>query len=146
MKILLAIDGSEGSQKATTFLQEMVRTMQDAQVTILYVVKPLEYRYVSVETGGPAWQKVMEELEASARQKARELLEQTERLFPDNIKTAVLVSVGEPATEIVNIAKEMPADLIVMGSRGLGRIQGMLLGSVSDRVLHLAHCPVLVVR
>ncbi len=146
MKVLLAIDGSEGSEKAVGFLNNLIGGIKDMDITILHVVKPLDYRYVSVETGGPTWQKILDELEAGARQKARELLEETEGLFPKHIKTNVMVSVGDPATEIVNVAKEITADMIVMGSRGLGRIQGLLMGSVSNRVTNLAHCPVLVVR
>lgn len=146
MKILLAVDGSEGAQKAAAFVRDLASQLQGVAVTILHVVRPLDYRYVTVETGGPAWEKVMQELEASARQKARELLAETERIFPSGVATTILVSVGEAAAEIVNVAKEIGADLIVVGSRGLGRVQGLLMGSVSDRVVHLAHCPVLVVR
>ncbi len=146
MKILLAVDGSEGAQKAAAFVRDLASQLQGVAVTILHVVRPLDYRYVTVETGGPAWEKVMQELEASARQKARELLAETEQTFPAGVDTTVLVSVGEAAAEIVNVAKEIGADLIVVGSRGLGRVQGLLMGSVSDRVVHLAHCPVLVVR
>ncbi len=146
MKILLAVDGSEGAQKATEYARNLAVQLNNARVTIVHVVRPVDYRYISVETGGPALGKVLEELEAAARKKAREILTQTQGAFPDSVPTAVMVTVGDPAAEIVNVAKETGADLIVMGSRGLGRIQGIVLGSVSDRVVHLAHCPVLVVR
>jgi nucleotide-binding universal stress UspA family protein len=53
---------------------------------------------------------------------------------------------GDPAAEIVAGAREHKADPIVMGSRGLGRIGGLVLGSVSEKVLHGAHGPVLIVR
>jgi nucleotide-binding universal stress UspA family protein len=48
--------------------------------------------------------------------------------------------------EIVALAEELGADLIVMGSRGLGGVRRALMGSVSDSVVRHAHCPVLVVR
>jgi nucleotide-binding universal stress UspA family protein len=54
--------------------------------------------------------------------------------------------VGAAATEIVALAEDIEAGLIVMGSRGLGRIRRALMGSVSDGVVRHAHCPVLVVR
>ena len=50
------------------------------------------------------------------------------------------------ALEIVALAEELGADLIVMGSRGLGGVRRALMGSVSDSVVRHAHCPVLVVR
>jgi nucleotide-binding universal stress UspA family protein len=53
---------------------------------------------------------------------------------------------GEPATEIVRLASERDADLIVLGSRGLGAVAGAFLGSVSREVLHEADRPVLVAR
>jgi nucleotide-binding universal stress UspA family protein len=53
---------------------------------------------------------------------------------------------GAPAEKIITIAEHNNADLIIMGSRGLGGFASLLLGSVSDRVLHHATCPVLIVR
>ena len=54
--------------------------------------------------------------------------------------------IGHPVDRIVSVAKDEKSDLIVMGSRGLGGWNSYLLGSVSDGVLHHAHCPVLIVR
>jgi nucleotide-binding universal stress UspA family protein len=56
------------------------------------------------------------------------------------------VRVGRPAEEIVALAEEIEADLIVMGNRGLGGVRRALMGSVSDSVTRYAHCPVMVVR
>jgi nucleotide-binding universal stress UspA family protein len=55
-------------------------------------------------------------------------------------------SVGDPAQEIITVAQDRQADLIVVGSRGRGRLAGLLLGSVAQKVISLAHCPVVVVR
>ncbi len=59
---------------------------------------------------------------------------------------AEFLETGKPASRIVEVAKNWSADLIVMGSHGRGKVQGLLLGSVSEGVLHHAPCPVLVVR
>jgi len=56
------------------------------------------------------------------------------------------VSVGNPARTIAKIAAERGADLIVMGTRGRGGFAHLLLGSVAERVIRTAHCPVLTVR
>ena len=53
---------------------------------------------------------------------------------------------GKGAVEIVDLAEELDAGLVVVGSRGLGGIRRALMGSVSDSVVRHAHCPVLVVR
>lgn len=57
----------------------------------------------------------------------------------------VFVKAGQPARSIVAFAKSHDADLIVVGSRGLGSVEGFLVGSVSHKVTGLAECPVLVV-
>ncbi len=61
---------------------------------------------------------------------------------------AVVVSIaeGNAAAEIVRVAREEKADLIVVGARGLGGLQRLLLGSVSEKVLAAAPCPVLIVK
>jgi nucleotide-binding universal stress UspA family protein len=56
------------------------------------------------------------------------------------------VAIGEPSVEIVAIAKKEMADLIIIGSCGLGAIKGVLLGSVSQKISQTAFCPVMIVR
>ena len=53
---------------------------------------------------------------------------------------------GEPAFQIVKKANEGNYQLIIMGSRGLGGIKGLMLGSVSQKVSQLSHCPVLIIK
>jgi nucleotide-binding universal stress UspA family protein len=60
-------------------------------------------------------------------------------------KVRAFVKSGQPARTIVAFAKEHGSDLIVVGSRGLGSVEGFLVGSVSHKVTGLADCPVLVV-
>lgn len=54
--------------------------------------------------------------------------------------------IGQPATEIIRVAEEVQCDLIVLSSRGLSDVKAFLIESVSDRVAHHAHCPVLIVK
>ena len=54
--------------------------------------------------------------------------------------------IGNPAAVIVSVAEQLKSDLIVVGSHGVGGLRGFLLGSVSDRVGHYAHCTVMIVK
>jgi nucleotide-binding universal stress UspA family protein len=69
-----------------------------------------------------------------------------ERVEAAGLRPVVDVRHGEPAAEIAAHAREVGADLIVMGTRGLGPARGALLGSVAQRVAELAPCPVVTVR
>lgn len=64
--------------------------------------------------------------------------------IPCDLHTEILE--GDPAEAIINVANTRKSDLIVMGSRGLGRLAGLLIGSTSQKVVAHANCPVLVVR
>jgi nucleotide-binding universal stress UspA family protein len=64
--------------------------------------------------------------------------------IPCEIHTEILE--GDPASAIIEVAKVRNSDLIVMGSRGLGRLAGLLLGSTCQKVVSHATCPVLIVR
>jgi nucleotide-binding universal stress UspA family protein len=82
------------------------------------------------------------------RRRAKEVLEQEAKRIEESgvtVKETHLLS-GRADEEIVELAEEIGAGLIVMGSRGHGRLRRTLLGSVSDAVVRHAHCPVTVVR
>ncbi len=89
-----------------------------------------------------------EELQRISEQRAREVLDAEMEKVRSAGGTVVEAHVmeGRIAPEIVGLAEEIGAGLIVMGSRGLGGIRRALMGSVSDSVVQHAHCPVLVVR
>jgi len=75
------------------------------------------------------------------------LEKQAKRMESDGATVAgVRVRTGNPDHEVVELAEELDAGLIILGSRGLGGVRRALLGSVSDSVARHAHCPVLVVR
>ena len=68
------------------------------------------------------------------------------REVPADIRTNSVVELGSPAEVIVETADDEGYDLVVMGSRGLGRLTGFLMGSVSQYVVEQSKCPVLVVK
>src|SRR5579883_1234297 len=134
MRILLATDGSPHALRAAAWTARMARECRDVDVVVVHVG-----HLPALALGG-----VVEGLERAGRA----ILDRTVReAFPEGTaRVTTVYRTGEPAGEIVRAAEELRADLIVVGSRGLGQIGGLILGSVSERVLHGARCPVLVVR
>jgi nucleotide-binding universal stress UspA family protein len=131
--VVLAVDGSPASDKAVKFLMRHVTPTPDGpdrepvMVTVVHAVPYFKYPEVK-ETGKALVQRYGAKLAKSGFQ-IREALR-----------------LGKPADEILTVAKQDKADLIVTGAKGLGAIRRALLGSVSTRVAQHAHCGVLVVR
>lgn len=65
---------------------------------------------------------------------------------PEAVKVEAVVEIGRPTEMIDKVAKEGRYDLIIMGSRGLGMLENLIIGGVSQHVLHHAKCPVLIAR
>jgi universal stress protein A len=82
------------------------------------------------------------ELRADSERKLRELIEQV----PKNLKVRTVIGYGDAGKEIVRIAEDERADLIVMATTGLTGLRHILFGSVAEKVVRLAACPVLTVR
>jgi nucleotide-binding universal stress UspA family protein len=142
-KILLATDGSEEAALAAQSAADLsARTGSELHVT--HVRKALQGGFVAgVDVGPvpPGYQELLDK-------EAKELLEaQLERMGEAgaSVTEAHLMS-GRADEEIIVRAEQVGADLVVVGSRGLGGIRRALMGSVSDSVVRHAHCPVLVVR
>jgi nucleotide-binding universal stress UspA family protein len=140
-KILLATDGSGETELAAKVAIELAKStgaeLHLAHVKLLPVTPP----YPEVLD----WR---EDIERAGRE-ARELLDEQAKVV-EEIGGAIagihLREEGPPAEEIVALAEELGVGLIVVGSRDYGRIRRALTGSVSDRVVRRARCPVLVVR
>ncbi|NOY98024.1 MAG: universal stress protein [Chloroflexi bacterium] len=135
--ILLAVDGSAHSMRAAKSAADLARCMK-ANLRVVVAFDP-----VPSYLGEPNMQQAI-----SARLKeADALIEKTLEVIgdiPGELKTEVLE--GPPAEAILDVAVTRGNDLIVMGSRGLGSLRGLLLGSQSQKVLQHAPCPVLVVH
>ncbi len=136
--ILLAVDGSEHSLNAAQTASQLARSMNSADLRIVVV-----YDSVPPLLGNPDFQVIL-----NAR------LDETERILQNTVKMVGEIPArvhtetiaGDPAESIIKIAEAHSCDLIVMGSRGLGRLAGLVLGSTSQKVVSHAPCPVLIVR
>ena len=145
-KILLATDGSENANLATSAAADLAKSTY-SELHLVYVghMPSVFYESPGSMALDPDLQSRMEEgAEETARSK---LKEQVQKIRETGTEVAgVHTRVGFPDAEIIGLAEEVGAGLIVMGSRGLGRLRRALMGSVSDSVVRHAHCPVLVVR
>lgn len=134
--IVWANDGSEPAEKALPLVRELAKE-GGATVTIVHVVERVE----GIGAVGVPHRADEREVQAHLRQLATEL-------SAEGVQASLEIKgdVGtRPAHAVADIARSIGADLIVMGTRGYTAIGGLLLGSVTNRLLHIAPCPVLVV-
>jgi nucleotide-binding universal stress UspA family protein len=143
-RVLLAIDGSKESHLATRAAAEVAAAGSELHVlSVLETAQLLPYMpypgFEAWETSGTA---------EEAEQHARRLLSRvSERIGAEGSTVEEShLAVGKPDKEIVGLAGELDAELVVLGSRGLGAVGRVLLGSVSDSVVRHALSSVLVVR
>jgi nucleotide-binding universal stress UspA family protein len=135
--ILLAVDGSEHALKAARIAGELARQTQ-ADLRVVTAFDP-----VPGYLGEPNLQKAIDERFEQAHQILAEAMRQIGET-PRELKTEILE--GPAAEAILGVAEVRANDLIIMGTRGLGRLTGLLLGSHSQKVVSHATCPVLLVR
>jgi nucleotide-binding universal stress UspA family protein len=141
--ILLATDGSDEAGLAAQAAAELSKAT-DSEVHITYVL-PTESQLI----GPHAYtDEIRESLIEQAERDARSFLEeQAERVRSEGGKVAEThLREGRPDKEIVTLAGVLRVGTIMVGSRGIGAIERMLIGSVSESVIRHAHCPVYVVR
>ena len=149
-KILLATDGSEDAKLAALTAADLAEET-DSELHIIYVGGEGFYEtpLVDLATLEPTWiAREYPDLLSNIERTERELLDDEVKQVESagRIVTQAHLSMGEAAPEIIIVAEEIEAGLIVMGSTGQGGIRRALLGSVSEAVVKHAHCPVLLVR
>lgn len=148
-KFLVAVDGSDHSWKALDLAAKSA-TLTGAELVILHVVPyepmpdslrqfaqsesvPLEEENFRFHLGRKVGDKIASEAETRARKSGLD-------------RVTTLVAEGNAAQEIVTMAKTKDIEMLFLGSRGLSDVSGLLMGSVSHKVLHLAPCTCVVVK
>ncbi|GAA4067798.1 universal stress protein [Amphibacillus indicireducens] len=135
--ILLASDGSEYAIRACEKATYLAKHNPESKVIVLYVVDAATSRADVTKSYSSS------DLDQSRKAK----LEITERkLIEAGVSYEVVVLHGDPGPTIVKYANENNVDLCVIGSRGLNRLQEMVLGSVSHKVAKRVECPVMIVK
>ncbi len=135
--ILIAVDGSPHSDKALTCARGMAEAF-GARLMLVHV-----YPQTSDLLGYKDFERLVSRRQAAGQEvidAARGQLGETGLQIHENLLE------GPEAEAILTAATTHGADLIVMGTRGLGSFEGLLFGSVSRKVTHLAACPVLLIR
>ena len=136
--ILLATDGSREAELARTTAIDLAESTNS------------ELHVVTVAPGFPSYDVRNPAVVDLLRQRAEDILNEEaakiEREGGTVAEKHLRIAERYRAEQIVRVAEDIAADLIVMGSRGLGGVRRALMGSVSDSVVRHAHCPVLVVR
>ena len=139
--ILVAVDGSKPSVDACHFAMGLAE-QTDARLTFLFVIETPQVIPVGPLSGYVTTSPARSQEDVK---KAEAIVELIAKERP-GLKVSTRVELGQPVEAICEIARTMAADLVVVGARGHNAAQRFLLGSVSDRVVHHAPCPVLVVR
>lgn len=134
--ILVSVDTSEHSRKVVTTTQELAKSL-GAEVHVLHVRE-----LVSTGRGGPQDLDFHQDEHNIAQEVCQKLQESGIVATFDRTSSYH----GDTGRVIVTAAKERSADLIVVGSRGHSEVLSVLLGSVTNKIMHLAECAVLVVR
>lgn len=141
MNILLAVDGSPFAERAVAFAIVHAADLREApQLHLLHVHPPIPIGRVQAHVGHDTLQAYYREESEASLAAARQQLEKA------GIPFVAHIHVGQPPEVIAKQAAELGCDCIVMGTHGHGAMVSLVTGSVAARVLHLAPCPVLLVK
>jgi nucleotide-binding universal stress UspA family protein len=148
MKILVCTDGSQQSQKALEKASVIAQGCNVHEVAIIHVDDQKQYIPSAAEgTNKEQMEKYFKTIEEYKEEK-KKILQEALKVFEEkNIKARTILKEGHPSHIIVRVGCEEGFDMIVMGSRGLGGLKKVFLGSVSSAVVQEAgECSVLIVR
>ncbi len=144
-KILVATDASAASNRAVAEAAYLA-SVHDAELLILHVIRDMQL---------PSQIKKIPELEEFAntredilRQVAENILQEAEQMARSAgaAKVQTAIGSGDPATSVIGFAKRRSIDTIVIGTRGLGNVKGLFMGSVSRKIVNNAEANCLIVR
>ena len=136
-RLLLAVDGSENSLRATDEAVKIASLISDCRIEIIYVADYSKSKNEILHSQGK------EELEYTRRKKLSSI---EEKVKSKNIEYKLEILHGYPGPTIIEYANKEKVDMVVIGSRGLNSLQEMVLGSVSHKVMKRVNCPALIVK
>lgn len=140
-KILVPIDFSDYSKKALQYAVEFA-TKFNAEISLVYVIEPMSY-----PTDLSMGQMVIPQSDVNLSVKSKDELEQYAKIeIGERLNYKVIVKTGKPFIEIIDTAKEIDSDLIIIATHGHTGVEHLLFGSTAEKVVRKAPCPVLTIR
>ena len=139
--ILVPVDFSNHSQKALSYASEIAQSY-NAQLQVLHIIEETMHPAFSV-TGKSSIFDLVPGIKDDSRKRIEKMIKE---FVSDKVKSKVFVQGGRAANDIIKFAKENSTDLIVIATHGLTGLEHMLLGSVTEKVVRMAHCPVFTVK
>jgi len=138
-KILVPVDGSENSLRALDQAIFIAKST-GAQITAIHVIERPPTIYVES-------QKLLDDLLSNYRKESTKILDGCKEMArKSGIALETVIAEGDAASSIAGYAEQGGFDLVILGSRGLGKLKEMMMGSTSSKVLHQAKCSVMVVK
>ena len=141
--ILVATDFGDASDAALRYGRELAQKF-GATVHVLHVAENVAIATIGAETFAAVAPQLQEEIVTNARRALDDALIDSDHSGP--VTRPVVLTSSSPAFAIVDYARDHDINLIVMGTNGRGALEHLLMGSVAERVVRLAGCPVLTVR
>lgn len=149
-RILAATDFSRFSGFALEWAAYLAQCMK-AQLVLLHVIPEEEGKIIEEVIGEGAVVRIPHGVrENVVAERKKKFKEQIEIVFPNELKKSLpveeVIRIGVPFLEIIKTARDKDVDLIVMGTHGRTGLSHVLIGSVAEKVVHHAHCPVLTIK
>jgi len=143
-KVLIAMDGSKHSEYALNYYKENVSKESD-DVILVYAAEHGKLASQPVFSTDPAF---LAKMCGEEEDEVKKLVEKFTKMLTDRgMKGRVLrVSANTPGEAVIKTAEEQKVDMVITGTRGLGKLRRTILGSVSQYIVHHAHVPVLICR
>lgn len=142
--IIVPTDGSVNSKRALEHAIVLASSL-GASITLVYVANIVSV-ISNFDQIPDASGYVTEQVALDMEEEGKGVLDDFAKEVPEGIDVKTVFEVGSPGPAVLSVAKKYKADLIVMGSRGLGPLKGLFMGSVSSYVVTHSGCPVLIVK
>lgn len=140
LKVLLTIDGSKSSERAVKHLIHWVKSSHPMDIHLLNVQPPIMSGEISLIATAKTVENLHHDKGEKTAESARALLDDA------GIQYSFRIEFGSVAETIAQYARDNQCETIIMGTRGMGAMGNLILGSVSTKVIHLADAPVMLVK
>ena len=138
-KILVPVDGSDNSYRALDAALVLSEKL-GSNITVIHVMEEVPITHIGSE-------KLLNELLEAYKKENQDILSKcTEIATQKGLTINTLLLQGNPASVILDFSKKEKFDILIMGSRGLGKFKELILGSVSSKIVHHSPCAVLLIR